>query len=108
METQSTELAVQVHPQRLDKKVRIRPCLGKLRVPTSSGRSEIVFDCQEDKHGPETPHRHTGLIWMDNETCRQFTITWVDLGTTKLYRHTKRTKEYRLAQRAAKKAKENA
>jgi hypothetical protein len=46
----ASEVAPRTYPQKLDKRVRLRKCNDRLRLPTASGRAEIVFTCQHEKH----------------------------------------------------------
>ena len=84
-EVGSSQLAVVPSPQRLNKRVRVRRCLGKLRIPTTSGRAEVVLQCQQNKHDDTVPHEHRGMVFMDNNTFREFSITWSDQGYADLY-----------------------
>lgn len=75
------------HPQRLNKRIRLHKCNARLRLPTPSGRAELVVTCQLEKHSetPDTPHLHRGKVHMNNETCRDFTLTWFDEGVAQIY-----------------------
>ena len=84
-EVGSSQLAVVPSPQRLNKRVMVRRCLAKLRLPTQSGRAEVVIQCQLNKHDDTLPHEHRGMVFMDNNTFREFSITWSDQGYADLY-----------------------
>lgn len=76
---------VRAFPQKLDKRVRLRKCNDRLRLPTASGRAEIVFTCQHEKHDVGVPHEHRGFVAMANQTFREFTLTWLDQGVADSY-----------------------
>jgi hypothetical protein len=87
---------VRAFPQKLDKRVRLRKCNDRLRLPTASGRAEIVFTCQHEKHDVGVPHEHRGFVAMANQTFREFTLTWLDQGVADSYQEAK-VKRGRLA-----------
>jgi hypothetical protein len=72
----------------LGKKVRVRKCGARLRVPATTPGRETVFVCQLEKHDADTPHQEVGLVHMANDTSRRFTMTWVDEGVASLRQHT--------------------
>jgi hypothetical protein len=76
---------VRAFPQKLDKRVRLRKCNDRLRLPTASGRAEIVFTCQHEKHSQDVPHEHRGFVAMTNQTFREFTLIWSDQGVADSY-----------------------
>jgi hypothetical protein len=80
---------VQSFPQKLDKRVRLRKCNDRLRLPTASGRAEIVFTCQHEKHSQDVPHEHRGFVAMANQTFREFTLIWSDHGVADSYQEAK-------------------
>lgn len=85
-----TQLAL-VSPQRLNKRVRVVRCLGRLRLPTQSGRAEVVIQCQLGKgHPDDVPHEHRGMVFMNNRTFREFTISWSDEGIADLYQQARK------------------
>jgi hypothetical protein len=71
----------------LGKKVRVRKCGARLRVPATTQGREAVFVCQLEKHDADVPHQEVGFVQMPNDTSRKFTMTWVDEGVASLRRH---------------------
>jgi hypothetical protein len=71
----------------LGKKVRVRKCGARLRVPSNTPGRETVFVCQLEKHDIDTPHQETGFVQMANDTARRFQIQWTDEGVASLRRH---------------------
>jgi len=72
----------------LGKKVRVRKCGARLRVPATTAGREAVFVCQLEKHDANVPHQEIGFVHMANDTSRKFTMTWVDEGVASLRNHT--------------------
>lgn len=72
-------------PQQLDKRVRLSRCIGRLRLPTDSGRAELTVQCQLEKHDNQVAHEHRGFVFMNDGTARQFTLTWYDEGVAHPY-----------------------
>ena len=70
------------------KKVRVRKCGARLRVPSTTPGREAVFVCQLEKHDVDTPHQEIGFVQMANDTARRFQIQWTDEGVASLRRHT--------------------
>lgn len=69
------------------KKLRIRKCGARLRVPAdlAAGRPhETVYVCQLEKHPISDQHQEDGFVLMQNNTARRYRITWVDEGVATL------------------------
>jgi hypothetical protein len=88
----ASEVAPRTYPQKLDKRVRLRKCNDRLRLPTASGRAEIVFTCQHEKHDVGVPHEHRGFVAMANQTFREFTLIWSDQGVADSYQEARVTR----------------
>jgi hypothetical protein len=69
------------------KRVRVRKCGARLRVPATTAGREAVFVCQLEKHDADTPHQEIGFVHMANDTSRKFTMTWMDEGVASLRQH---------------------
>lgn len=90
-ENADTKLPERLYPQRLKKRVRVRRCIAKLRIPAdpvpgSKKYAEVVLQCelQKDHDGQ---HVHSGIIECVNGTARDYKIGWTDLG----YRSVRKT-----------------
>ena len=71
------------------KRIRVRKCGARLRVPAEQPGRETIYTCQLAKHDIDTPHQETGLVHMPNDTLRRYTMSWVDEGIAALRRHSK-------------------
>ena len=71
----------------LGKKVRVRKCGARLRVPATTQGREAVFVCQLEKHDADVPHQEVGFVHMANDTSRRFQMTWTDEGVASLRNH---------------------
>lgn len=83
LHTQKMEAAESTNAVRREKdskRVRIRPCPGMLKVPsTQAGGTETTFKCQlEAQH--RGSHLVQGFLILQNGTTYDYSMSWANIG----------------------------
>lgn len=63
------------------KRLRLRKCTDKIRLPATSGSATAFeeYQCQLEWHA-EGEHHHEGFVFMNNGTYRMFKLNWTGTG----------------------------
>lgn len=75
-----------------NKKLRVRKCGARLRMPSETPGRETVYTCQLEKHPVDVPHQEIGFVLMHNQTARKYTVSWTDEGVAQLRQQARNTR----------------